>query len=140
MSKFSTKVISELSKCKYVRKVSATQVLFTPDFKILAVKLNLEGLSPADIFNQHGINTALFLEDYPKKSVTRWKKIYLELGEAGLREERRGKGATGRPRRTFDGTDVESLLRRVADLEMENFVLKKLKALADSYEKKKGSK
>ena len=54
----------------------------------------------------------------------------------GFKEETRGKGAKGRPKKKFDPTDTQSLLKRLAYLEAENDFLKKLHALADAAEKK----
>jgi transposase-like protein len=140
MSKFPEKVRKILESSPFVQKVTGSQVLFTSEFKIKAVELNLEGASPQDIFNRLGIDTALFLPDFPKKSVSRWRKIYETLGEEGLKEERRGRGSTGRPKRSFDPSNPASLLERIAYLEAENYILKKLEALAAKHEKKKGSK
>lgn len=140
MSKFSEKERKFLESNPYVQKVTSSQVLFTPGFKIKAVELSLEGVSPHDIFNRLGVDSTLFLPDFPKKSVSRWRKIYDSLGAEGLREERRGKSSTGRPKRSFDPSDPASLLERIAYLEAENYILKKLEALAAKHEKKKGSK
>ena len=119
----------ELSQSPHVVKVTESQVMFTTKFKLMAIELNLLGQSPRDIFNYHGINTVYFEDDYPRKTVSRWKKIYERHGEEGL-NERRGKNSKGRPKRNRDGTDTKSLLARLAYLEAENYILKKLKALA----------
>jgi transposase len=140
MPSFSLAAQKALSRNPNVQKVGSSQILFTGLFKIQAVKLNLRGKSPSDIFNDHGIDTALFLDDYPKKSVSRWRKIYEKLGEAGLLEERRGKGSKGRPKRKLDARDPEALLARIAYLEAENFIIKKLNALVAARERKKNSK
>ena len=140
MPSFSEATQRTLAKNPHVSHVTPSQVQFTSQFKLKAVQLNLKGQSPSDIFCEHGIDTSLFRDDYPKKSVSRWKKIYLEHGEAGLREERRGKSAIGRPKSRRDQTDRESLLTKLAYLEAENFILKKLHALAEKSAKKKGSK
>jgi len=140
MPSFSLAAQKALSRNPNVQNVGPSQILFTGAFKIRAVKLNLSGKSPSDIFNENGIDTALFLEDYPKKSVSRWRKIYEKFGEKGLLEERRGKGAKGRPRRNLDTNDPEALLARIAYLEAENFIIKKLNALVAARERKKNSK
>ncbi len=124
----------------WVQKITGSHVVFTPDFKIKAVKLNLEGLSPSDIFSSLGVDPSLFHKELPKKSIGRWKKIYLKEGEAGFKDEKRGKGSSGRPKRKFDSSDLKSLQERIAHLEAENFILKKLRALEEEYAKKKRSK
>lgn len=140
MSKFSEKVRNQLLSSPFVEKVSESSVSFTADFKIEAVKMNLEGRNPQEIFFELGIDPAMFLDDYPKKSISRWRKIYKEHGFDGLKEERRGKGSTGRPKRTYDPSDPESMRERIAYLEAENYILKKIRALATEHAKKKGSK
>ena len=131
-------VRKELSRSPYVEKVTESQVIFTAKFKLMAIELNLLGQSPRNIFNHHGINTAYFEDDYPKKTVSRWKKIHERLGDEGL-SERRGKNSKGRPKRKPDGTDTKALLARLAYLEAENYILKKLKALAKEQQNSKSS-
>lgn len=139
MSKFSDHDRQELLKSPYVSSVTDSQITFTPEFKKEVVERNLRGISPADAFKELGINIALFLTDFPKKSASRWKKIYEEEGFEGLKEKR-GKSATGRPKRSFDPNNVKDLQRRIMELEAENFIIKKLNALAANSRKKKGSK
>lgn len=140
MEKFPEKVKYALLKTGQVERVTADQVIFKADFKIKAVKMNLAGRSFSDTFLTLGIDPFFFLPDYPRKSITRWKKIFEEEGEDGLREERRGKNATGRPKRNFDPNDIKSLQEKIALLEAENFILKKLQALEAEHEKRKRSR
>lgn len=121
---------------RFVEKITNAHVSFTSEFKILAVEQYLNGKSPTDIFNEAGLDLSLFQDEFPKKSVYRWKKIYLEEGKASLRKENRGKGATGRPKKSYDPENLDSMRERLAYLEMENAFLKKLHALVDSKEKK----
>lgn len=75
-------------------------------FKLGAVKAYKEGASfDVDIIGRKK----------PKHCLTRWRNMYIALGEAGLLEEQRGKVKTCR------GTNQA--------LEMENDFLKKLGAL-----------
>lgn len=121
---------------RFVEKITNSHVSFTPEFKILAVEQNLDGKSPIDIFRDAGLDISLFHAEFPKKSVSRWKKIYLKEGKAALKSENRGKGATGRPKKSYDPEDLDSMRERLAYLEMENAFLKKLHALVDSKEKR----
>jgi transposase-like protein len=140
MPNLSEKDRRELLSSPYVTKVTHGQVNFTPEFKEKVVELCLKGINPTDAFNRLGINSLFFLDGYPKKCAARWKKILQKEGPKGL-VERRGKNSTGRPKRTFDSNDVKSLQRRLQELEAENYILKKLSALAEEKsEKKKGSK
>ena len=141
MHNFTSKAQKALMDSGWVQKITKSHVVFTPEFKIKAVQLNLEGFNPTDIFSSLGLNPAFFHEELPKKSISRWKKIYLENGEDSFREERRGKSSTGRPKRKFDKSDLKSMEERIAYLEAENFVLKKLRALEEEeFAKKKRSR
>lgn len=139
MGKFSEKDRKVLLSNQYVVNVTDGHVTFTVEFKKKAVELNLQGMSPQDIFNKLGIDTSLFLDAYPKKSIGRWKKIFLEEGVEGL-AERRGKNSPGRPKRSDNPETISALKQRLIQLEAENYVLKKLHALAANSRKKKDSK
>lgn len=139
MHKFPNKVRQALLKSDHVQKVTESHVVFTPDFKLKVIKLNLAGKNPSDIFLSLGIDPSFFLPEFPGKTVSRWKKIFERDGEEGLREEKRGKGASGRPKRKFDTNDISAFQERIALLEAENFILKKLQALEAEREKKKRS-
>lgn len=135
MGKFSNEDRKRLLSSPYVEKVTTSQVVFTSKFKTLAIKKHFEGFSPSEIFNSLGIDSSLFLPDFPKKSIARWKVIFFEEGVEGLEKERRGKGSTGRPKKQ----QFASLEEEVAYLREENDFLKKLRALAEEYRKKNGS-
>lgn len=118
-----------------VEKVSFSNVSYTSKFKIKALKQLKDGFSPREIFMEAEIDLSLFGKDYPKKCLQRWKKVQKTSGENGLKKERRGSGATGRPKnKKFKSADEE-----IAYLRAENDFLKKLQALAVKYEKKKDS-
>jgi hypothetical protein len=136
MEKLSDADKKDLLSNKYVEKITGSHVCFSSKFKIKAVEMNLEGKSPSGIFLELGIDPSYFLPDYPKKSISRWKKIYLDEGKEGLEVEKRGKNAKGRPRKKYDPNDIDSVMARLAYLEAENDFLKKLHALADLKEKK----
>lgn len=140
MHKFPDKVKQALMKSGCVQKVTSSHVVFTPEFKIKAIEMSLTGRSPVDIFLILGVDPSFFLPEFPKKCISRWKIIYDREGEEGLREEKRGKGAKGRPKRSYDPTDIKSLQEKIALLEAENYILKKLQALEAEHEKKKRSR
>ncbi len=139
MSDFSEKDRRSLESNHLVESVGPNQVQFTSKFKLKALKLHDEGLRPSDVFLKLGVDPNLFLKDYPKKCLSRWRKIVDTHGENGLEEERRGKGATGRPKKA-ELKDEKALLARIAYLEAENDFLKKLRALDEIPESKKRSR
>ncbi len=122
-----------LEKNPNVLRIKNSRITYTPEFKIKAVKAFLNGEDPSDIFKDAKFDLSLFHPRFPGKAILRWKQVYDQKGEAGLREERRGKGSPGRPKKTF-----KSLEEELEYLRMEVYLLKKLRALAS--EKDKGSK
>lgn len=125
---------------KYVSKVTDTNIAYTSEFKLLAVKEYRSGKSPQQIFKDAGFDLSAFEGEYAKKTIYRWSKILDEDGAKGLKVEKRGKSSTGRPKRKYDPSDLESVLKRLAYLEVENDLLKKLHALEEESLKKKGSR
>lgn len=113
---------------RFVEKISNSNISYTSEFKILAVKANLEGKSPTEIFDEAGIDVGQFVKNYAVKTISRWKKIYQMEGKQGLVKEKRGKNATGRPKRK----EFSSVEAELEYLRLENEFLKKLHALAES--------
>jgi len=113
---------------RFIEKISNSNISYTSEFKILAVKANLEGKSPSNIFDEAGIDVSSFVKNYAEKTISRWKKIYKEEGKQGLLKEKRGKNSSGRPKAKGFGS-VEAELEY---LRLENEFLKKLHALAES--------
>ena len=139
MLNLSDKERQSLEANPFVLSVGPSQVQFTAKFKIQALKLHSQGIRPSDIFTQLGIDLNIFLKEYPKKCLTRWKKIVAEQGEEGLKTERRGKGATGRPKKEKLSGE-RALHARIAILEGQVDFLKKLRALEEKPERKKRSR
>lgn len=135
MGKFSVADKKNLLSSPYVEKITNSHVVFTAKFKSLAVQKFFEGNNPNIIFNELGIETSIFLPDFPKKSIDRWRKIFLSEGVDGFKREKRGKNSTGRPKEQV----FKSMEEEVAYLREENAFLKKLRALAEEYQKKNGS-
>jgi len=133
MGPFSASDRKSLESNPVVAKVTDSNVSYKSQFKIKAVKENLRGLSPKEIFLKAGIDLGLFNPDYAKKTIQRWRKIYDDSGEEGLRSDGRGSKATGRPKKIkFKNLEEENAYLR-AEVEF----LKKLHALARKDEKKK---
>ena len=135
MGPFSESDRKSLESNRFVEKVTESNVTFKSQFKIKAVKDSLRGVSPKEIFFKAGIDLSLFNPYYAKKTIQRWRKIYDESGEEGLKSDARGSKATGRPK----GMKFKSLEEENAYLRAEIDFLKKLHALARENKKKKGS-
>lgn len=121
----------QLEKNPNVLKVTEKNVAYRPDFKVRAVACYERGESIEEFFAKEGLPLELFPSDYARLCVKRWRKKSDRSGASSLREDRRGKGARGRPRK--DGLDSYSIedLKTIINFQAE-FIeeLKKMKALA----------
>ena len=114
-----------------VKAVSDRMIQYTPEFKVKAVKENLQGKGPSQIFAENGFDLMLIGSDKPKETLKRWRKTFQLYGEEGFFEERRGKGSTGRPPSKDLSAEkkLEKAEARIKYLEAENELLKKLEEL-----------
>jgi len=114
-----------------VNSVSDRSIQYKPEFKIIAVKENLSGKGPSQIFIENGFDLEMIGTKKAKESLSRWRRTYKLHGEEGFFEERRGKGSTGRP--STKGVSPEKKLEkaeaRIKYLEAEIELLKKLEEL-----------
>jgi transposase-like protein len=94
------------------------------EVKVAAVERFLGGASTADVVLEFEISTRSLLD--------KWVAIYRAQGAEGLRPKRKG--------RVPKDPNVETLEQKVARLEMENLVLKKLNALVAADQRRTGKK
>lgn len=134
MRSFTPKDRKDLENNPNVLKVTTSNVAYTPKFKAEALKLQQQGQSPNQIFRDAGFDLSLFGDDYARKCIRRWEKM--SNSEGGLKKERRGSKATGRPK----GLKFKSAEEEIAYLRAENDFLKKLHALEAKYANKKSSR
>lgn len=110
---------------------SEKSISYRKDFKILAVRKYHEGLPPSEIFRQARFDINMIGHKTPKGCLRRWKKIFKDKGEAGLKIDGRGQSKSGgRPKNLANLTDEEKLKRleaEVAYLKEENRFLAKLR-------------
>lgn len=121
-----------------VASVSDRSIQYQPAFKIKAVKENLAGKGPTQIFTESGFDLEMIGKGKAKSSLMRWKNTYKIYGEQGFLEERRGKGSTGRPTSNSLSADkkLEKAEARIKYLEAELELLKKLDELERQARKK----
>lgn len=114
-----------------VASVSDRAIQYAPEFKIHAVKENLAGKGPSQIFAEGGFDVTVIGSQKAKSSLERWRKTFKLYGEAGFFEERRGKGSTGRPstKELSAEKKLEKAEARIKYLEAEMELLKKLDEL-----------
>ncbi len=94
---------------------------YTPEFKKLVIEtMQSERLSYHEAARRFDVSS--------DTRVAAWHRIYLEEGPEGLAVERRGRNASGRPRKLSKETE-EDLIAENQRLRMEIAYLKKLQAL-----------
>ena len=91
--------IRQLEKNPNVAKVSERSITYSRSFKVKAVKENMSGKGPAEIFVENGFDLDMIGRGKPQSCLKRWRKVYKQWGEEGFTEERRGKGSSGRPKK-----------------------------------------
>ena len=129
---------AKLLQNKNVLRVTETTITYSPAFKVEAVRAStVKGKPPQLIFLDAGFDLDLIGHETPKYCLKRWRKVFRQRGEQGLKDDRRGKHTTGR--RDEGELTVEEKLRRaearVRYLELENDFLKKLDALERAWAK-----
>jgi hypothetical protein len=136
--RFSENEILQIESNANVLHVAERSIAYQPTFKLAAVLSYQEGKKPTEIFLEAGFNIEIIGRKNPLQCLKRWRKIYAAQGEAGLMEDQRGKGSTGRP--ALDLTvekKLEQAEARIKLLEAENDFLKKLEALERQAEQRK---
>lgn len=104
-----------------VLKVVNSNIIYTEEFKQLAIMRHKDGISARLIFIEAGIDLSIFPDNYARYAIKRWKS------QSNLQASQRKRGG-GRPKKSSNMTQSE-LEARVAYLEAENDFLKKLRAL-----------
>lgn len=101
------------------------------DFKLAAVKENLIGKGPSQIFIEHGFDLSVIGKEKATGSLKRWRYTFKTLGVDGLYQERRGSGSTGRPSSKVEiaETKLKKAETRIKYLEAELHLVKKLEEL-----------
>lgn len=130
---------NQLENNPNVNHVSDRSISYRPEFKVNAVKENLKGKGPREIFQESGFDIEMIGSDKPNQCLERWRRTYKEFGEEGFFQERRGKGGTGGRPSSKELTADEKLKRaeaRIKFLEAENDFLKKLEELERQAKKK----
>jgi len=134
--RFGPEARARIMQNKNVLRVTDTVITYNPDFKVEAVRANLdERKLPHIIFIEAGFDLSLIGRKTPKHCLERWRAVFEQHGEHGLLNDRRGKFATGRPSEKV--LTLEEKLRRaearVRYLEKENEFLKKLDEIERSW-------
>jgi transposase-like protein len=109
-----------------MRTKGSKNKVYSPEFKIAVVKaMREQHLGYKTAAREFNINES---KNKGSNNVKRWERIYLEEGEAGLMEEKRGRKSIGRPKKLKPETEGD-LIAELERLRAENEYLKKLDAL-----------
>ena len=114
-----------------MRKKGKKNKNYSPEFKISVIlDMRNNHLSYSETVRKYwGTQTKAETANY-RFTLRNWERIYLEEGEIGFMEEKRGRKSTGRPRKKpLDKSKEEDLIAENQRLRMENECLKKLNAL-----------
>ncbi len=114
-----------------MRKKGTKNKNYSPEFKISVIlDMRNNHLSYSETVRKYwGTQTKAETANY-RFTLRNWERIYLEEGEIGFMEEKRGRKSTGRPRKKpLDKSKEEDLIAENQRLRMENECLKKLNAL-----------
>lgn len=114
-----------------MRKKGTKNKNYSPEFKISVIlDMRNNHLSYSETVRKYwGTQTKAETANY-RFRLRNWERIYLEEGEIGFMEEKRGRKSTGRPRKKpLDKNVEEDLIAENQRLRMENECLKKLNAL-----------
>ena len=115
----------------FMRKKGTRNKNYSPEFKISVIlDMRNNHLSYSETVRKYwGTQTKAETANY-RFTLRNWERIYLEEGEIGFMEEKRGRKSTGRPRKKpLDKNVEEDLIAENQRLRMENECLKKLNAL-----------
>ena len=125
-----------------MRKKGTKNKNYSPEFKISVIlDMRNNHLSYSETVRKYwGTQTKAETANY-RFTLRNWERIYLEEGEIGFMEEKRGRKSTGRPRKkTLDEQVEEDLIAENQRLRMENECLKKLNALVQERIKRERKK
>ena len=114
-----------------MKESKRTNKNYSPEFKISVIlDMRNNHLSYSETVRKYwGTQTKTETANY-RFTLRKWERIYLEEGEIGFMEEKRGRKSTGRPRKKpLDKSKEEDLIAENQRLRMENECLKKLNAL-----------
>jgi putative transposase len=115
-----------LSRNRYVIKISEKAITYADEFKQLFINSYMSGKTPKEIFEDNGFDIEVIGMKRVEQCADRWKKAYEEGGIIGLSDSR--KGASGRPLKRELSQD-EVIVRQEAKirlLESQVELLKKL--------------
>lgn len=134
---FSKNEQKQLAANPYVESVSEKGITYKDEFKRLFISQYEKGKLPRAIFEQAGFNVEILGIERIKSASKRWRTAYHKDGVLGLEDNR--KHASGRPstRERSLEEKYERLQAKLALVQAENELLKKLEMEERRLNKKK---
>lgn len=123
---FSKRGIQQLTKNKYVLKVSEKAITYTNEFKIHFISEYEKGKNSRTIFEEAGFDINIIGMSRVDHASSRWRAAYKKSGVLGLDDTR--KGNSGRPLQR-ELTKDEIILRKDAEIEFLKAEVELLKKL-----------
>jgi hypothetical protein len=118
---------------RWIERITESQIVYTYEFKVLAIEEFLRGVSAEEIFRSAEIPLNFLKPNYARDCLKRWLVQYRKHGLESLKVDKRGttKGPTmGRPRKHDRNLTYEEL-KVIVEIQSEVIeALKKKKALA----------
>ncbi|WP_157037583.1 IS3 family transposase [Ornithinibacillus californiensis] len=134
---YSENEIKQLKQNPNIVDVKKNQITYLPEFKVRAVKDNLEGKAPSLIFLENGFDLEILGKDIPRKRLYTWREVYDKSGELGLLTDFRGKKESKKDSKELS---IEEQLKKaeakIKFLEMENGVFKKARRVGKDGDEK----
>jgi len=125
---FTTEQKKELSQNKYIQKTINCNIVFTPEFKLYAIRQQKLGCVSRLIFKEAGIPDWINNIEYARSCLKRWSNIYKKKQSFALRKEIKKTSKRNKSKSLSQMSNSE-LKAKISYLEEENNFLKKLKAL-----------
>ena len=95
---------NQLLGSKSVISVSESQVVYSPEFKKLAINLRNEGMHPHEIFIEGDLDFDFIEFPYMRKTIDRWCDLHEQYGDDYFKVETRGKNKKAK----LDNDDLDS--------------------------------
>ena len=95
---------NQLLGSKSVISVSESQVVYSPEFKKLAIMLRNEGMHPHEIFIEGDLDFEFIDYPYMRKTIDRWCDLHEQYGDDYFKVETRGKNKKTK----LDNDDLDS--------------------------------
>ncbi|MBY9079160.1 HTH domain-containing protein, partial [Paenibacillus sp. CGMCC 1.18879] len=122
---FSKAEQDQLSKNKYITKISDKAVTYSDEFKRLFIDQYMEGKTPREIFIAQGFDVEILGMKRVEQSADRWKKAYERGGIIGLADSRKESSGRSLSRERTPEEIIAKQDARIKLLESQLELLKK---------------